>query len=239
MIGQNVAKPLANPYQARTVAGGPSTRRDWEEAVSLDAADLARPAEFVRTETGDWGPAVSSLIANTLMDMGGLVLDNTSAVANGEAQARQLLKQMGLDGQAPIDPFAIASTLGLAVQHWDLPSNVSGQLHMAPSQQATIVINNMDSTNRRRFTCAHEIGHYLRCRGRELTHPIVDERSVLAGLGVDAEEIFANQFAAALLMPAGIVQRQRADGKSVEAMAKFFATSQQALTLRLRNLRLE
>lgn len=95
----------------------------------------------------------------------------------------------------------------------------------------------MSSTSRRRFTCAHEIGHYLR-RPNQAAAIFIDERSDLAGLGVDVEEVFANQFAAALVMPATLVRQQVRAGKSVAEMAAYFVTSPPALTRRLRNLRL-
>jgi len=99
-------------------------------------------------------------------------------------------------------------------------------------------VNASDTQNRQRFTCAHEIGHYVR-RGQDPNRTsFVDYRDTLAGLGRDTDEIFANQFAAALLMPAPLVVRFRRAGDSISTLAERFGTSVQAMEIRLRNLRL-
>jgi Zn-dependent peptidase ImmA (M78 family) len=96
-----------------------------------------------------------------------------------------------------------------------------------------------DHPNRQRFTCAHEIGHYLRRKRTGARGRFVDYRDTLAGLGTDVEEIYANQFAAALLMPAHLVHKgYKVDERSSEDLAWELGTSAQAMNVRLRNLRL-
>lgn len=169
-------------------------------------------------------------------------------VREAERDAAQLLDaswwQNGTrDFPLPVDPMALARALGLEVQAAFLASDESGNI-VIPNEDdanAVITLNASDHPNRQRFTCAHEIGHYLRrqrtgTRGRTL----VDYRDTLAGLGTDREEIYANQFAAALLMPGRLVQRFRLQHRdSPEAMALRFGTSVQAMNVRLRNLRLD
>lgn len=141
------------------------------------------------------------------------------------------------DGPLPIDPFTIADRLGIIVRDARLRPDLSGQIAFGDGGNAVITVNASDHPNRRRFTVAHEIGHYTRRDEVGAKEGFVDYRDTLAGLGVDAEEIYANQFAAALLMPAHLVKQFSAN-MSVGAMANLFGTSVQAMNLRLRNLRL-
>jgi Zn-dependent peptidase ImmA (M78 family) len=138
----------------------------------------------------------------------------------------------------PVDPIDLARGLGILVTTVGLPSDQSGSIEMRPDGSVEIRLNQWDHENRRRFTCAHEIGHYLRRKGDRSVRTFTDYRSTLAGLGVDSEEIYANQFAAALLMPAHLVKKWFLAGWSPELMARQLGTSEQAMHLRLRNLAL-
>lgn len=163
-------------------------------------------------------------------------------VLNAERDAAKLLqgwwKNADQDHPLPVDPTALAFGLGIMVESVFLPSDVSGTIDIPADGVPIISLNRSDSTSRQRFTCAHEIGHYLRreATGRRGLN-YTDYRDTLAGLGYDTEEVYSNQFAAALLMPAHLVWRW-CETKSVEEMARQFGTSTQAMDLRLRNLRL-
>jgi predicted transcriptional regulator len=142
------------------------------------------------------------------------------------------------DEPLPVDPLALARRLGIRVDTVPLPPDQSGNIVMPPSGTVVISLNARDHEHRRRFTCAHEIGHYLRRRETgALVQRFVDYGDTLAGLGVDAEEIYANQFAGALLMPGHLVQRWHGT-HTVDMLARRFGTSAQAMEVRLRNLRL-
>ncbi|MBT0974157.1 ImmA/IrrE family metallo-endopeptidase, partial [Salmonella enterica subsp. enterica serovar 1,4,[5],12:i:-] len=90
-----------------------------------------------------------------------------------------------------------------------LDDDVSGALLKEPEQDPVIILNRNDSNVRKRFTCAHELGHYVKRteNGQPLEYEFVDYRGKLASQGVDSEEIFANNFAACLLMPEKEVRR--------------------------------
>lgn len=144
------------------------------------------------------------------------------------------------DWPLPVDPFTLARGLGIYVSETFLPADQSGNIRISATGSA-IEINWLDNSNRQRFTCAHEVGHHvLRHKRDDLrdAEVIIDERAQLAGAGVDSDEIYANQFAAALLMPAHLVARGVRDKQSPEALARRFETSVQAMNLRLRNLNL-
>ena len=121
-----------------------------------------------------------------------------------EAAAQVLSKFWG-DGGFPVDPVLIARSMGLDVIVDDLAPNISGGLVKESDFDPVIVLAERDHPNRQRFTCAHEIGHYVvRTSGGRASaekYNYSDSRGVLATGGTDNVEIYANQFAAALLMP--------------------------------------
>ena len=59
-----------------------------------------------------------------------------------------------------------------------------------------IMLNENDGMNRKRFTCAHEIGHFVRRGDTTEPYTTIDFRDRLSSLGSDPEEIYANEFAA-------------------------------------------
>ena len=103
-------------------------------------------------------------------------------------------------------------------------------------QDAAIYLNRLDSQARQRFTCGHELGHYVK-RGSAETGDweFIDRRDSVSSRGIDPAEVYANQFAAALLMPASMV-RDLADSHEAFELAIMFGVSQDAMGLRLRNL---
>ncbi len=142
------------------------------------------------------------------------------------------------DHPLPINPMAIAKQLGIEVVYAYLPSDVSGSIERTSGSTATIYLNFMDSANRQRFTCAHELGHYRSRVAQGLAEfAFTDYRSTLAAAGTNRDEIWANQFAASLLMPRHLVKRWSTAGLTADDMARLFGTSVQAMELRLRNLR--
>ncbi len=165
-------------------------------------------------------------------------------VSQAERDAAQLLDSSWWatptrDAPLPVDPMELARGLGIWVRVVRLSPDESGNIVIPVEGDVIISLNQWDSYNRQRFTCAHEIGHYLRRsrQGSAREQHFVDYRDTLAGLGIDTEEVYANQFAAAILMPAHLVQRGVRQGEGVEALARRFGTSSQAMKLRLRNLR--
>jgi Zn-dependent peptidase ImmA (M78 family) len=156
-----------------------------------------------------------------------------------EEEANRLLESSWWPSRdLPVDPFHLARGLGILVRIEPLRADESGNITISPFETPVMTLNRYDGESRQRFTCAHEIGHYLRRSQVPSAQQFTDYRDTLAGMGSDPEEIFANQFAAALLMPASKVLQFSNAGTPIEDMARRFATSSQAMELRLRNLRL-
>jgi Zn-dependent peptidase ImmA (M78 family) len=105
-----------------------------------------------------------------------------------------------------------------------------------------VLVNSNDSPFRKRFTIAHELGHFLlhldHADGEEVDRASdlfrtyeTDERSTDR-----SKEVEANQFAAALLMPAPSVMREWETLRSLELMAIRFNVSEEAMGYRLATL---
>lgn len=154
-----------------------------------------------------------------------------------ERDAQQLLAQVWRDRPLPVDPIYIARELGLDVYVAELEPDWSGALVKRAYEDARIYVNRFDSHNRQRFTAAHELGHYYKRQPEDHeAYEYVDRRDHRARQGTDAEEIYANQFAAALLMPADEVRRLHEEGVAAPTMAYHFGVSAEAMAYRLVNL---
>lgn len=164
----------------------------------------------------------------------------TERVTDPERDAEELLGTAWADvfGEVaiPIDPVRIARDLGISVYTAPMDSHISGVLAKKPGRDASIYLNKADHSNRQRFTCAHELGHYVsRVNTGDLEFEFIDLRDELAGTGADSEEVYANKFAAALLMPAEMV-RQQNESSTASQLAYRFKVSEEAMRFRLTNL---
>jgi Zn-dependent peptidase ImmA (M78 family) len=155
-----------------------------------------------------------------------------------EEAAITVLEQTWDINKLPVNPVEIAEKLGLRVFEAQLPGNVSGVLKRVPPSPAEIYLDIDDNVRRRRFTCAHEIGHYQRRKvGSGETLAYIDRRDGVSSEGEDQEEIFANSFAAALLMPLTVLSNLRDVGFSTLEMSRYLIVSEQSLKFRFDNLR--
>jgi Zn-dependent peptidase ImmA (M78 family) len=136
----------------------------------------------------------------------------------------------------PVDPVSIARTAGLRVLEAPLDEDTLGALIKQPGQEPTIMINQGDPENRKRFTCAHELGHWVRRSKEADEYTTVDLRSGLSTTGDDPEEVFANEFAACLLMPEDTVRALHAGDHNDIEMAIELKVSREAMQFRLKNL---
>lgn len=130
----------------------------------------------------------------------------------------------------------------------DLDPEVSGLLYRRPNN-TVIAVNRDHADTRRRFTIAHELGHLRLHEGRPLIvdHVVrvrINARDHRSSLATDREEIEANRFAAALLMPPDfveaqvqrIIKRGLGENATIDALARKFGVSSQAMEIRLTNL---
>jgi len=166
-------------------------------------------------------------------------------IGNIESKTATLLTQFEIHKPA-VPVKQIAKQLGLRIQLAHLDEATSGMLVRRRGHQPLIVINRGNSKQRRTFTIAHEIGHFLLHPSKSLWVDRVEiaARNEVSARGDDRREIEANNFAAALLMPRTMLEAmfpfgpydawQIGYGLLVNA-ARVFGVSQPAMTFRLIN----
>jgi len=172
---------------------------------------------------------------------------------NAENDALQILGRIWAPDAAddsiplPVNPFSIAQRIGVKVFTASLDEGISGILVKRAGEDAEIYVHASDSPNRQRFTCAHELGHYVkRSAAGDEAWEYVEHRNLLTAQGTDSEEIYANRFAASLLMPQQAVRKlhakltdQRGTAPPAAALAFDFGVSADAMQYRLANLGLD
>jgi len=160
---------------------------------------------------------------------------------NPSKAASNLLRVAWVPELFPVDPITIAKKIGLNVLETELPEKVSGALIKEEGKDPILALHHSDSNNRKRFSCAHELGHYIsriETDNEDDGYEYIDLRSWASSNGTDPEEIFANQFAAALLMPEEIVRKKYKELRTHIGMALFFGVSNESMKFRLKNLNL-
>lgn len=160
----------------------------------------------------------------------------------------QLLQRanIGVGEEPRVDVRAIAGLLGIEIRENPL-GDVSGLL-FREGKQVIIGVNLEHHPNRKRFTIAHEIGHHQLHSHNPLYVDkgfAVRRRDQRSSEAVDIEEIEANAFAAELLMPARMLEKEPELQKvgidqeqGIPALAKRYGVSEQAMTFRLINLKI-
>jgi Zn-dependent peptidase ImmA (M78 family) len=162
-----------------------------------------------------------------------------------ERAARKLLEANAV-ARAPIPVEELANALNIDVRYSEGSDDVSGAL-IRDGDSVVIAVNSAQHENRQRFTIAHEIGHFLLHRGTKLHFDEdfrINYRDATSSDATKSEEIEANGFAAALLMPERILMRDwlRLEPKekeipdAIRTLAKRYRVSQKAMELRLVNL---
>jgi Zn-dependent peptidase ImmA (M78 family) len=168
-----------------------------------------------------------------------------------EREAENLLAELRIR-RPPVNVERIARSLGTGLSEVPFDGEISGMLYR-DGRQVIIGVNPSHGPSRKRFSIAHELGHLRLHKGRQI---IVDRairtsdtvrvnfRDETSGQASDREEIQANQFAAALLMPEPFVRRAMLrvskDAFLLERvlieLAREFDVSREAMEFRLINL---
>ncbi len=171
-----------------------------------------------------------------------------------------LLKTLGIT-QAPVDVFEIAKSIGANVdQSYDFEKlSFSGEVFLNQDHKPVIWVNPIDSTNRQRFTMAHELAHLVNDiipnigKENENNKFHVTSNSLKRDGRQESIEFRANEFAAQLLMPAEFISVEASKiintYKSIHGekskipkddfitqISEVFEVSNQAMTIRLTRL---
>ena len=147
-------------------------------------------------------------------------LKSISEILREARDTSQLVLDHHWDRGIPVDPVKIARSLGLSVFSAQLDTDTLAMV-IGSENSTDIYINDSLPPVRYRFSCIHELGHYVYCGGYLPPGTgYVDRRS---GSGeMNLGEIYANEFASSILMPERDF-REYVDGGSsmVEVAARF------------------
>ncbi|MDQ9172059.1 ImmA/IrrE family metallo-endopeptidase [Oxalobacteraceae bacterium R-40] len=162
-----------------------------------------------------------------------------------EEKATATLEQLNLTS-IPIDPASVAARLGLSVRFESFSDDLSGVLMRKP-EGSIVAVNSRHGVARQRFTIAHEIGHHVLQHKGDLfiDQTVLNRRDGRSSYAIDSQEIEANAFAAALLMPRqqvtneliALMNSSMIEQKNLaRELANRFQVSEQAMSFRLVNL---
>ncbi|MDO8308937.1 MAG: ImmA/IrrE family metallo-endopeptidase [Actinomycetota bacterium] len=168
-----------------------------------------------------------------------------TATRSAEEAAEELLAKHGFEA-LPVDVEQLVQLEGAQLVRENLDRSISGML-IREESVVLLAVNSGNHPRRQRFTIAHELGHLLLHPGRQHTVDStvrVNFRDDVSSRATDSEEIEANAFAAALLMPAvqvrASLQRFQSatgnPGRVVSELAEQFGVSAEAMGYRLINL---
>ncbi len=162
-----------------------------------------------------------------------------------------LLEKSGKPFSPPVDINELIKTLDISIDTRPDFKKIKVLGSISIKDNAPIIwinrIANQQET-RKRFTLAHELGHYMLhlapMKSWDKTDGFIDEK---IGFNRDQEwdykEMEANRFAAQILMPVDYVQleygKRKGSDKIVEELANFFNVSKIAMKYRLESLELK
>jgi len=144
------------------------------------------------------------------------------------------------DSDLPVAPADLADDLGIIVREVSFKeSDISGAISRKDGG-VVILVNKFDPPNRRRFTIAHELGHFYLHLGEdqegEATDRVDFRRTLYGGRAHTMEEQEANHFAAAFLMPCPLIGQALRGADNTQDMSASFGVSEEAMSIRLKTI---
>lgn len=162
-----------------------------------------------------------------------------------EEKAEEVLKREKLY-KAGFDIFKLTKELNIEIVPKKLSNDISGFLAINNGKAIISFNENEKSEQRRRFTVAHELGHFfLHSKNQPLfidKTPKIMFRNNASSTGEILKEREANAFAAAILMPQNLIVEEienLIENDALEIITKLaekFKVSEQAMSFRLSNL---
>lgn len=171
-----------------------------------------------------------------------------------EREASRVLSAHSItDPPVPVQELATEIGVKVRFQPFSGNSDISAVLKRG-EETAVIGVNSAHPQNRQRFSIAHELGHYYLHSDEpvfidfssRIQKPNARYRNSMSSEASNREEIDANTFAAALLMPRKMVRNEFAalldrdpeiDSETLlREMAAIFGVSRDAMNFRLLNL---
>lgn len=212
-----------------------------QAAPAQEAGELEHAAAELQRRAEDYA-ALEALLGARMKAAAQPEYDASGADAErlGEAAAAAERNRLGM-GDGPVgDLRERLAELGLRIFYFPMPSRVAGLFAYSSDLGGVIGVNTQHPPERRRWTLAHEWGHFLMTRRQA-------EVTVLGRGGRAARrEILADSFAKNVLMPGEGLSRRfteavRASERGITladvcGLASLYAVSLQAMVLRLEDL---
>lgn len=139
--------------------------------------------------------------------------------------------------KVPVDVVKIAKLNGITVYEGDLEKNVSGAIrYNQEKENFEILVNKNDTRERKRFTIAHEIGHFFLHREILMSDEI--HIDIMYRMPNEDEEQKRREkdvdyFAGALLMNKTLLTKMYNENNTITELAEIFDVSVSAMTVRL------
>lgn len=142
----------------------------------------------------------------------------------------------------PVNIFSVITEKGIIFKEADFEDEISGVLDLRSTDSEYIFVNKKHSNNRKRFSAAHELGHYM-LHTKSGLH--MDRQSFfrnkLSQEGTNLSEIEANRFAAEILMPRKMLLNDLrsyvdlidTDRDPIEFLSKRYCVSATAMSIRI------
>lgn len=143
------------------------------------------------------------------------------------SETKKLLKSVGIDiyTRAPTSPISlkkICEKIGLRYKLMPLDQNTCGML-VRSVKGPYIILNAEHPYTRRRFSEAHEIGHFMLGHDSDVSQANDQNRY---------EEVEANKYASCLLMPDELLYHVHKERRSIKEMAYWFRVSPISVAIR-------
>ena len=149
--------------------------------------------------------------------------------------ARKLVSELDIRS-LPVYPRRIAGELGIVVWEREAESGYDGYLISADGNWGIMVNRAIKSEARKRFTVAHELGHYYIDHHNEISYRCFRKDIGAIGSSNRQDEREANEFAVELLMPNEVFRAdigQRSIGlETVDFLANKYGTSMTSTAIR-------
>lgn len=159
-----------------------------------------------------------------------------------------ILNELNIKNPSEINLEDICNYYGINLELKRLENNIAG-FYVVKNNLPYIVCNSTDGNKRKRFTIAHELGHHFLHKDTPLfvnkkggISNQIFHRDEKSQTGEVRKEREANAFAASLLMPQSLIEKEINNIGNIDmdvlidSMAKRFNVSSQAMTFRLANL---
>ncbi|HCY62801.1 MAG TPA: toxin [Oxalobacteraceae bacterium] len=164
-------------------------------------------------------------------------MNQASIQLDAKKSAYQVLDKAWRGHSFPVDPKAIAVAMGLTVLEAELPETILGGVIKDADKNAVVMLNQCDSDDHKRFNCAQKLGYYIeQSRQHAECYKYVEFRVRQGSMDSGVSEIFADAFAASLLMPELAIRQLARKGMAFKGMTRHFGVTAEALEYRLKQL---